>query len=660
LPAHYVLTFASSAAELKAIVEAQSPEVCVISVCSSDVERTLLEVDPHQRLVRVVVFTDAAPLETPVTLPGVFWCWREEPAAADLRHIIDGALAHFHERLNHLPTDDRSVPSASPESARHAHALRRMAMFQGVPDEVLEDLSGRLNLVRLRRGQRLFSQGDEGHSIFLVVSGQVRVLVSEGAGERTLTFLGPGSTIGEIALLLEKTRSATIEMTVDGELLELSREEFYTLLQKHPVAAVQLARHLASRLAQPRKLAAGDDLRLVSVIGTSVAVDLTKSLSKLGLQVAVLNLGNPLSALDRARIPVLEEPQTPSDDGLTRRVGELMGLFERVIVVLPEVDSAVTRKAVELADVVIATPSSQHALRGLLERSRRTLVLEHGALGLERTARAVAGRKVGLALSSGGAWGLAHVGVLKVLAEERLPIDLVAGASAGAMFAGLYCSGWSMREIIEFARKEIRRALTMRAGYLDPALKPWSGLIAGRKAHAWLEQHFKGRTFETLRTPMCIAVADLTDGAERIIEDGLVSDAVRASIGVPGVFVPWKWRGRSLVDGGMVNPLPVSALVERGVNVVVASSVVGAGAGMPERHDDSAPHFMQQMVSLVGAMEQEVLKVRRPQVDVLIRPDTGRFSLVDYEHADELIACGEEAARAELPKLRALVKRTAA
>lgn len=638
---------------MSAELAVETPQILFVALPLDEAKALLASVPPPDAAsspVRLLWRLDASGPEPTEALTGLFWHFRDLPAPAELRRIVAAAAAHHEAR------SQRGGPP-SLQSIRDLRALRRLAMFDGLPDEVLEDVAHRLKHHRRRRGERLFSQGDSGNSMFLLASGQARVLVRDESGqEQVLTHLVPGDVMGEIALLLDQPRSASIEMTIDGDLLELEREELLAFLSAHPRAALQLSRHLASRLIRPRTPRKDSDLRLLATHSKEVALGLVQRISRLGGQVAVLNLASPLSAHQAAPLALLEELEHASEETLTRRLSDLLALFERVMMILPEGESPAARKALELADTWIVTPWQHRALPESASSAARTLRCNLEPVQLDRTARAIVGRRVGLVMSSGGAWGLAHVGVLKALVEEGLPIDYVAGASAGALVGALHCSGWSPADLVSFAREEIPRALSMRAGYFDPAWRPWRGLLSGKKARAWLDLHLKGVTFSELETPLCVAVSDLTASSERILDEGTVADAVRASISVPGVFRPWMWRGNALVDGGMINPLPVSALVEREVNLVVASSVVGAGGGLPP--GTGAPSFMQQMLSLMGAMEKETLKVRRPQVDLLLRPEVGHRTLLGYAHADELIALGEASVRAQLPALRALVAKT--
>ncbi|HID87294.1 MAG TPA: hypothetical protein EYP55_07930, partial [Anaerolineae bacterium] len=157
--------------------------------------------------------------------------------------------------------------------------------------------------------------------------------------------------------------------------------------------------------------------------------------------------------------------------------------------------------------------------------------------------------KVGLALSGGGARGLAHIGVLNVLEREGIPVDLLAGTSMGGVIAAGYAAGLSP----EFMEQEALRMGQLRklVGLFDLTL-PKAGLVEGRKIEAYLAQHLGEMTFDDLRIPLVLVAVDLVTGEEVILKSGSVIEAVRATISLPGVFAPVRMDGRLLVDGGIL------------------------------------------------------------------------------------------------------------
>ena len=170
------------------------------------------------------------------------------------------------------------------------------------------------------------------------------------------------------------------------------------------------------------------------------------------------------------------------------------------------------------------------------------------------------GLKFGLALGGGSARGLAHVGVIQVLEAYGIPIDMIAGTSIGSVIGSLYASGASIEQL-EKAALSMKRSKSL--SLLDLAL-PHSGFIKGDRAEKILKTiALKNKTFDDLNIPFAAVATIIENGTEVVINQGKVIDAVRASISIPGIFTPVKYRNYYLVDGGLVNPVPVDVTRNR-------------------------------------------------------------------------------------------------
>jgi NTE family protein len=532
--------------------------------------------------------------------------------------------------------------------------LRRIPFFSELPDDALDAIERRLRLERRTRGTVLFREGDWGDTLYLVQSGQLKVYSDTTGDERIFAFVGPGGFVGELALLLEQPRSASVSVTIDAEVAQLSKADLDELLREHPAIAIHLGRELGRRLVatshQPYRR---EEINLIAVEGPALALALSL-LAHSGGRIGLFNLSSPVSPERAQGVTVIDPPADLTVDGLSQMLGELVGYFERLVIALPYGGSLFHEKIVELADGV-AVIGSGVAPAWAQGASRYWSVINEQH-EIDRLARYIGRRTVGLVMSSGGAKGIAHVGVLKALCGADVPIDMVAGSSAGSLFGAMFCAGKSIDEIVAFA-KELKKIIQLRGGLWDFVVPPTSGLIYGRKTAQFIDKALGGKTFDDLRIPLYVVAADVTVGEQVVFNWGSVAEAVRASIGIPGVFAPWPWNGRYLVDGGVVNPVPISVLQERGADRIVASSVVRT----PEERGQvppnaRRPNFIELMTSMMGAMEGEILKMRLPEVDVFIHPEVHHYSPLDYEKADELIEIGEFAAREKLPAIREMLK----
>lgn len=283
--------------------------------------------------------------------------------------------------------------------------------------------------------------------------------------------------------------------------------------------------------------------------------------------------------------------------------------------------------------------------------------------------------RIGLVLSGGGALGLAHVGVLKVLEEYGVPVHAVAGTSMGAIVGGTYAAGYSAAEVeqlvlttdwvgllddrpprrdIPYRRKvdDFRYLTRLELGFNHGRFQAPRGLIAGQQFGFELQKillHTAGiESFDELPIPFRAVAADIENGDMVVLNHGSLAQAIRASMSVPGVFSPVEIDGRLLVDGGIVRNLPIDVMRAMGVDVVIA---VDIAPPLDRREQlDSMVEVTSQMVRMVIRANAEQ---QGYQADVLIRPDVTGFGSTDFDRAAELIPRGEAAARSLEPILRA-------
>lgn len=271
---------------------------------------------------------------------------------------------------------------------------------------------------------------------------------------------------------------------------------------------------------------------------------------------------------------------------------------------------------------------------------------------------------LGLALSGGGARGLAHIGVLKVLDREGIPVDCLAGTSMGGVIAAGYAAGMSPAELEAEAMTttRLRRMLSLA----DPGLND-AGLMHGQRLQAYFEDHLDRRTFADLDLPLALVAVDLNARREFVLREGSVALALRATTSLPGLFAPVELDGQRLVDGGLLNNLPVNAARSLGAEVVVAVDVgtdpdgdsggwVGEYRGLPAGVSQTLNILDETARLMVGVARESRLQQYPP--DVLVRPHipAGVNVLFGYSKVIELITTGERAAEMALPEIRKILR----
>ncbi|HHT02215.1 MAG TPA: patatin-like phospholipase family protein [Firmicutes bacterium] len=247
--------------------------------------------------------------------------------------------------------------------------------------------------------------------------------------------------------------------------------------------------------------------------------------------------------------------------------------------------------------------------------------------------------QVGLCLSAGGAKGLAHIGVLLVLEEEGIPIDLITGTSMGAVIGVLYGCGLRPR-LIQRLVGSLRRK-----HWLDVTF-PRMGLIAGERFLELMKMLSRGRDFADLRLPVAVVATDLERGEEVVLKSGPVAEAVRASSSIPGVFAPIRLDGRLLVDGAVLNRLPIKLAKEMGAEIVIASDV---GWEVGERKITNIFDVIMQSFDIA---QKELTQYIIPTADVLIAPELSHIPMLAMEQSAQCIHAGIEATRKAIPAIK--------
>ena len=307
--------------------------------------------------------------------------------------------------------------------------------------------------------------------------------------------------------------------------------------------------------------------------------------------------------------------------------------------------------------------------------------------------------KIGLALGSGAARGLAHIGVLKALEEAEVHFDLIAGTSMGAFIGALYAADVPIQSIEQTARKIDWKSL---ARLLDPVL-PTSGLIDGKKLMAFMAELLPVRTFEELTIPLAVTATDIETGEALVIKQGDLLEALRAGLAFPGIFSPARFGDRFLVDGGLCHPVPTDVARNLGADRVIGVCAIpevtkqtpeaflpfdpSAPLGhkpWPERFSASAveqllrrilkqndqtnsgseeggrkaPGIFRVCAQSVAIMENEInqLRLDKNSQDLVIRPNLNNITLLEFHRAAEIIAAGEASTKAALPDIHNLLR----
>jgi NTE family protein len=256
--------------------------------------------------------------------------------------------------------------------------------------------------------------------------------------------------------------------------------------------------------------------------------------------------------------------------------------------------------------------------------------------------------RTGLALALGGGFarGFAHLGVLQVLEQNRIPISYIAGTSVGSILGAAYASGAPLARIIATCRTlRFRDIARWRVSRL--------GLASNHRLTDLIEQVFESRRFEDLRIPMAVVATDLATGEPVVFTHGNLSEAIRASCAFPGLFEPVQIGTRCLADGGLVAQVPTRAARELG-----AAHVIGVSVGLEDGHQGAPSNIFQVVCRAVSAAQKHQLEIWERHADLVLRPDVQSLAWDDFDRADEAIEAGAAAARRALPRIEKLLDPT--
>lgn len=257
-------------------------------------------------------------------------------------------------------------------------------------------------------------------------------------------------------------------------------------------------------------------------------------------------------------------------------------------------------------------------------------------------------KKVGIALGAGSTKGFAHIGVLQVLEENHIPIDIVAGSSIGAIIGAIYAAGTDLHLLEKFATQ-----MNMRE-YFDIGKPSAGGLLRGDRLEELIAVLTHRFDFSDTRIPFYCVAVDAARGEAVALHDGQVSRAVRASMSIPGIFMPVQIDGRTYIDGGVIDRIPCGVLREKGADVVIGVDV-GYSGGYYEVSGMNAYEYINRSIDI---MQWEMAKLRREDADVMLVPQVlfvrGHF---DTKTAETVVEEGRRVANEALPAIREVLER---
>lgn len=562
------------------------------------------------------------------------------------------------------------------ESVR-AH-LRNLPFFASLSAGTLNDIADASVWQSLPGGWELFSQEAEAQALHINLSGRLIVVRETAEGdEEVIGYVRRGEPVGEMAILSGAPRSASVYALRDTELLSVSRADVERLIEKHGDFAAALARLVLSRTRRPEESFQRGAPRIFALIGTSPSIDIDARAKDLAARISAYKL-------NVTWIPCSDTAPDSRDFDLTENAHDIVLLAARVD------HSSWYRFVQRHADRFLvfarrdARPSSPFPLTmeaGARARKFRLVdlvMLHEGApsgataewmnvIGASRVfncrsprcfnrlARIIAGKSIGLVLSGGGARAYAHIGAVKAMREKGVPIDFICGASMGAVIAACVAIDWPQGEMEERIKKAF-----VASNPLGDHVLPVVALTRGARVETRLKEHFGDARIEDLKTPFFCVSSDVVDGAAHVHNAGLLREALRASIALPGILPPVVDDGALLVDGAVINNFPTDLMttLHRGLTIgvdVAREGMIDIDAfrdppgffSWVARHGFSdAPPIVSLLMRAATARRERFEKPR--PADIMIAPPVPGVELRDWKEYDAAVENGYQTALAAI------------
>ena len=504
--------------------------------------------------------------------------------------------------------------------------LQSSQLFDSLAPEELRALMAEIQQIQVDGRHDLFKQGDAGNALYIVISGRLQAVISFPDGsEKVVGEMGPGDVIGEISLISGEPRTATIRAIRDSSLAVLSKESFDRLAQLNPTFVFRLARVLADRLAGKHRRHDSRRSLNFAVVPLSKDFETLRLVRALSRGFEPLGSTTSISAVDVERRIGRGATEIDKGDHGDAVVVEWLNRMELSHdYVLYQCDAELTpwtRRCLRHADRLLLVGSSNgrpevtELERTIFDVSRlgtqvpSYLVLVHpddaregsgtrhwleprkldghyhvrlGCVSdMERTARLLARQAIGLVLGGGGSRGVAHVGVARAMSELKIPIDVVSGTSAGAGIAGLIALGDS----VETMADKCCDMVTQVAGHFWTLCRPLVAMMSGRHPNRLLNPWFHESLIEDQFIPCSIVSVDLVSGEPCIHRTGSLWKATRASSSLPAAWPPITDGGRLLVDGGVLNNLPIDVVKPVCAQGTIVASDISSGAQYDGFHE---------------------------------------------------------------------------
>jgi NTE family protein len=555
---------------------------------------------------------------------------------------------------------------------------KRHDVLKSLDPSVRAAIMGATERLSVKAGEDLFVAGDKGDAIYVVISGSLGVYFPGPSGYPQLSaVIKPGETVGEMAVISGEPRSATVTAIRDCKLVKLTRVEFDRLVQSKPVIMNELNRLLVHRLQQVATQSGGKlEPKTIALLPTGKSVDITLVIDKLanelvgdGVSFTVITVEDGPKKLDQlAKLEascdlVFFVGRSGEPDWNARCARQA----DRILIVANGIERPHCELAVEvlrqraihqLVDLILLQPANISLPRkttGWLHTIpvNRHFHIRDRKADWQHLTRILTGRGIGLVLSGGGARAYAHLGALKAINEVGLTIDFIGGTSMGAIVGACQACGWDYEKL----KRRIHYSF-VKSNPLSDYTLPIMSLVRGHKVERLLHEAFGDANIADLWTPFFCASSNLTNGLVHIHKTDLVRHALRSSIALPGILPPVATKHGILVDGGVLDNMPVDVM--RGIHRGPVIAVDVAREHMMDSHwlemELNRPWYKKAVSPPIiailmrsGTVSGEAANRKQAnRADLIIEPPLGDVEIRQWKVFEETVELGYQEAIKQL------------
>lgn len=595
-----------------------------------------------------------------------------------------------------LTVDKQFSDNSSHESRNIKLKSTLQLLFHALNDEAHHKLMTKLKWVEMRGGDVLFRQGEEGDSLYILITGRLKALVNgNGEHEREVGEISQGECVGEMALITGEARSATICAIRDCMLVRLSKEDFQDLLAQHPEIAVSISRLIINRLTYTMHHSKAPAKTFnIALVPASREIPMRVFVAQL---LEALQTSGSVKHLNHESLPQALNPDLyPSEEGAFELHNWLteQEMNHDCVVYEAEADHSVwTQQCLRQADKIIIITDSQkgaalspfeeeilfnnnnkypqsrelvilypeeterptisHQIVAQREVMRHYNIRQNDSRHINRLARMITDRGIGLVLSGGGAKGFAHLGIFRALSEAGIPVDMVCGTSMGAIIAAAIAHEWDSDKMLKTGKS----AFVVDKPLNDYTL-PVLSLLKGHKLQKINKKYFGEYYIEDLWLNFFCISGNYTISKMVIHDRGLIWKAVTASVAIPGVLPPVVDGNYLLVDGSVFNNFPVDIMKAKyggkliGVDLLADKEYTLNYTRLPsgwhlflskffpflKRY--KAPSIASIMIKSTVLASTEHQRNQIPDLEIFLSPPVANYGFLDMNNYEKIVATG--------------------